>query len=125
MENIDHTRTKAKSPQTNGICERFHRTIKEEFYSIIFRKKVFSSIEDLQIELDDWIKWYNKERTHSGKDCYGKTPWQTLLDSKHLAHEKQYHFFPWEKQKNGSEVFKNPLSTKDEGFQIPKRLLFS
>ena len=47
LENIDHTKTKAKSPQTNGICERFHRTIQEEFYAIIFRKKVFSSIEQL------------------------------------------------------------------------------
>lgn len=31
VEDIDHTRTKTKSPQTNGICERFHRTIQDEF----------------------------------------------------------------------------------------------
>jgi transposase InsO family protein len=31
VENIDHTRTKAHSPQTNGICERFHRTMQNEF----------------------------------------------------------------------------------------------
>ena len=74
LEDIDHSTTKAKSPQTNGICERFHRTMQEEFYSIIFRKKVFTSIEQLQEELDIWIKWYNEERTHSGKHCYGKTP---------------------------------------------------
>ena len=28
IEYIDHTKTKASSPQTNGICERFHRTLK-------------------------------------------------------------------------------------------------
>lgn len=95
LEDIDHTRTKAKSPQTNGICERFHRTIQEEFYAIIFRKKVFKSIEELQTELDVWIDWYNRERTHSGKHCYGKTPWQTFIQSKHLALEKQVDQLPW------------------------------
>ena len=95
LEDIDHTRTKAKSPQTNGICERFHRTIQEEFYAIVFRKKVFQSIEALQTELDVWIDWYNRERTHSGKHCYGKTPWQTFIQSKHLALEKQVDQLPW------------------------------
>jgi len=95
LEDIDHTRTKAKSPQTNGICERFHRTIQEEFYSIVFRKKLFRSLEELQLELDNWIDWYNKERTHSGKYCNGKTPWDTFLQSKSLALEKQLDELPW------------------------------
>lgn len=95
LEDIDHTRTKAKSPQTNGICERFHRTIQEEFYSIVFRKKLFRSLEELQLELDNWIDWYNKERTHSGKHCNGKTPWDTFLQSKSLALEKQLDELPW------------------------------
>lgn len=95
LEDIDHTRTKAKSPQTNGICERFHRTIQEEFYAIVFRKKIYHSLEELQKDLDDWIDWYNKERTHSGKFCFGKTPWQTLEDSKQLALEKQVDELPW------------------------------
>lgn len=47
IEDIDLTKTKAKSPQTNGICERFHRTIQEEFYAIAFRKKISRSIEEL------------------------------------------------------------------------------
>jgi len=116
LEDIEHTRTKAKSPQTNGVCERFHRTMQEEFYSIIFRKKVFTSIEELQVELDMWMAWYNTERTHSGKHCYGKTPWQTMLDSKHLAYDKQHHFFPWREQKTEAEVVEKPLSKTEEGF---------
>lgn len=96
LEDIDHSRTKTKSPQTNGICERFHRTIQEEFYSIVFRKKVFRSIEELQAELDEWIGWYNTERTHSGKYCFGKTPWETFISTKHLALEKQVDELPWQ-----------------------------
>ena len=88
VESIDHTKTKAKSPQTNGICERFHKTILNEFYRIAFRKKIYSSLEELQKDLDEWIKWYNEERTHSGKYCFGKTPMQTFVDSLPLAKEK-------------------------------------
>lgn len=85
---IDHTRTKTKSPQTNGICERFHRTILEEFYQIAFRKKIYSSVEQLQQDVDDWIDSYNCTRPHSGRYCYGKTPMQTFLDSKQIVQQK-------------------------------------
>jgi hypothetical protein len=88
VENIDHSRTKARSPQTNGICERFHRTMQEEFYSVTFRKKLYRSLEELQADVDVWLAEYNEKREHSGKYCYGKTPWQTFLDSKHLAQAK-------------------------------------
>ena len=88
VENIDHSRTKAKSPQTNGICERFHRTLQEEFYSVAFRKKLYRSLDELQSDLDVWLGEYNEKREHSGKYCYGKTPWQTFLDSKQLAQAK-------------------------------------
>jgi transposase InsO family protein len=88
VENIDHSRTKAKSPQTNGICERFHRTLQEEFYSVAFRKKLYRSLDELQSDLDVWLGEYNEKREHSGKYCYGKTPWQTFLESKHLAQAK-------------------------------------
>jgi transposase InsO family protein len=88
VENIDHTKTKTKSPQTNGICERFHRTIQEEFYSVAFRKKLYRSLEELQEDADAWMTEYNEERSHSGRYCYGKTPSQTFLDAKHLALEK-------------------------------------
>ena len=88
IEDIDHTKTKAKSPQTNGICERFHRTVQDEFYAIAFCKKIYKSIEELQIDLDLWTKYYNEQRTHSGKHCLGRTPNQTFLQSLTLAKEK-------------------------------------
>jgi transposase InsO family protein len=89
LEDIEHTRTKTKSPQTNGICERFHQTIQNEFYATAFRRKVYASLEELQSDVDAWIDTYNHERTHSGKHCFGKTPMQTLQDSKPLALAKQ------------------------------------
>ncbi|AQW96261.1 integrase [Elizabethkingia anophelis] len=88
IEDIDHTKTKAKSPQTNGICERFHRTMQDEFYATAFRKKIYNNIEELQLDLDTWLEYYNTERPHSGKHCYGKTPMQTWNESLHLTKEK-------------------------------------
>jgi hypothetical protein len=88
IEDIDHSKTKAKSPQTNGICERFHRTVQDEFYAIAFRKKIYRSTSELQADLDKWMLNYNNERTHSGKYCFGKTPMQTFIDSIPMAQEK-------------------------------------
>ena len=88
MCNIDHTKTKARSPQTNGICERFHKTILNEFYQIAFRKKLYESIEALQQDLDKWVHPYNHECTHQGKMCCGRTQWQTWIDGKTRWNEK-------------------------------------
>lgn len=88
INDIDHTKTKAMSPQTNGICERFHKTILQEFYQITFRKKLYSSLEELQKDLDEWLDYYNNNRTHQGKVCCGRTPMQTLLDGKLIWEEK-------------------------------------
>jgi len=88
LEDIDHSKTKARSPQSNGICERFHKTVLNEFYRIAFRKKIYNTLDELQTDLDTWIRYYNEERTHSGKYCFGKTPMQTFLDSMPLVKEK-------------------------------------
>ncbi len=88
MEDIDHSRTKANHPQTNGICERFHKTLQDECYSLLFRKKLYRSLEELQVDLDALLERYNRERPHSGRYCYGKTPWETFQQSRHLALEK-------------------------------------
>ncbi len=85
VEDIDHSRIKAKSPQTNGICEQFNRTVQNEFYAIAFRKKIYTSIKQLQIDIDAWMNSYNTQRTHSGKYCFGKTSMQTFIEGIAIA----------------------------------------
>jgi hypothetical protein len=92
LENSEHSRTKAKPPRTNGICERFNKTCKDGFYSIAFRKKVYRSLDEIRLGLDGWVRQYNQGRTHSGKYCYGKTPMQTFKDSISLAGEKLFGY---------------------------------
>lgn len=122
LEDIDHTRTKARHPQTNGICERLHRTMKDEFYAVAFRKKIYTGIEEMQEDLDAWIKTYNEERTHSGRYCFGKTPMQTWEDAKHLALEKQIpgpfqtSAFPSQQsQQHPDRVAQSEAASKSEG----------
>ena len=88
LNDIEHTRTKARSPQTNGIVERFHRTILNEFYQVTFRKRIYSSIEQLQSDLDDWLKKFNTERAHQGKMCCGRTPLETMIDGRKIWQQK-------------------------------------
>jgi transposase InsO family protein len=90
IHDIDHTKTKAQSPQTNGICERFHRTILNEFYQVALRKKFYTKIEDLQIDLDQWLEYYNERRTHQGKMCNGRTPLETFVDGIKVFREKAW-----------------------------------
>lgn len=88
VNGIEHTKTKARHPQTNGICERFHKTILQEFYQVAFRTKLYHSIEQLQLDLDAWIERYNTERTHEGKMCCGRTPFATLIAGKEIWDQK-------------------------------------
>ncbi|BBU68882.1 IS481 family transposase [Fluviibacter phosphoraccumulans] len=88
LNDIEHSKTKAMHPQTNGICERFHKTILQEFYQVAFRRKIYRSIDELQIDLDEWLSYYNNARTHQGKMCCGRTPMQTLIDGKEAWQDK-------------------------------------
>lgn len=88
VNDIEHTKTRARHPQTNGICERFHKTILQEFYQPALRRKLYTTVEELQQDLDEWLNHYNTERTHQGKQCFGKTPMATLLDGKAIWKEK-------------------------------------
>jgi transposase InsO family protein len=79
LNGIDHTKIKARHPQTNGICEKLNQTIIEEFYKVAFRKKLYKSLDEIQYDLDEFMNWYNRERTNQGKNCNGKTPMETFL----------------------------------------------
>jgi len=104
LEAIEHTKAKARSPQTNGICERFHQTIQNEFYASAFRRKLYNHLDELQVDVDEWVRTYNEERTHSGKYCFGKTPMQTLADSLHLAFDKQLGHVPGQTDSRSQEM---------------------
>jgi transposase InsO family protein len=88
INDIEHSKTKVKSPQTNGICERFHKTILQEFYQVALRKNLYSDLAALQNDLDEWLEYYNHHRTHQGKMCCGRTPMATLIDGKTVWKEK-------------------------------------
>jgi transposase InsO family protein len=88
LNDIEHRKTKVKSPQTNGICERFHQTVLNEFYRVTFRKKLYSDLEALQKDLDEYIHQYNYERTHQGKRCKGRTPIETFIEGKEIYNKK-------------------------------------
>jgi hypothetical protein len=92
ISQIEHRRTDVASPQTNGFCERFHRTVKEEFFQVAFRKTLYESLDQLQADLDRYLEFYNRERAHQGYRTQGRTPCQAFLDgvnriSKEVAEE--------------------------------------
>ena len=88
LEGIDHSKTKVRHPQSNGICERLHRTMQDEFYAVTFRRRLYQDLPALQADLDEWMQHYNQERPHSGRYCFGKTPMQTFTESLNLARAK-------------------------------------
>ena len=90
LVDVDHSGTKAKYAQTNGICERLHRTMQEEFYATTFRKKIYDTLEELQSDLESWLEEYTNERTHTGEYCFGRTPMQKFLEILSLAIKKMF-----------------------------------
>jgi len=77
---IQHRLTKVRHPWTNGACERFNRTILEEFYQVAFRSKIYATVDELNDDLNTFIDYYNHHRTHHGKRTKGKVPaWLYLL----------------------------------------------
>ena len=93
LNDIEHTRIKVRHPQTNGAVERLNQTIQEEFYKVAFRKKLYCSLEEIQADLDEFMLWYNTERTNQGRYCKGRTPLQTLTDGLALYDQYVYDIF--------------------------------
>jgi len=84
LNEIEHTRTKVRTPRTNGSVERLNQTIEDEFYEVAFRKKLYRTLTEIQEDLDAFMDIYNRDRTNQGRYCQGRTPLQTLIDGKEL-----------------------------------------
>ena len=80
LNDIEHRRTKVRTPRTNGFIERFNKTVLDEFFRITFRENFYESVDALQVDLDIWLTHYNKERPHRGYRNLGKRPYDTILD---------------------------------------------
>jgi len=79
LNEIEHRRTKVRSPQTNGFIERFNRTVLDEFFRIVFRTTFYESVETLQTDFDAWLVTYNTERPHQGYRNMGRRPIETIM----------------------------------------------
>lgn len=84
LNGVEHSRTKVRHPQTNGAVERLNQTVEQEFYEVAFRKKIYRTTEEIQADLDEFMVWYNNERTNQGRICQGRTPMQTFKDGLEL-----------------------------------------
>jgi hypothetical protein len=56
--------------------------VKEEFFSVAFRRTFYESVAQLQDDLDRYIEFYNRERAHQGYRTKGRTPYQAFLDGR-------------------------------------------
>lgn len=79
LNDIEHSRTKVRHPQTNGATEKLNQTIQDEFYAVAFRKKIYRSLDEIQADLDEFMARYNCKRTNQGRNCQGRTPMETFL----------------------------------------------
>jgi excisionase family DNA binding protein len=74
-----------KKPPNQRHCRA---VLLNELYRIAFRRKLYSSIDELQADLDLRLEEFNRNRPHQGRWCFGKTPMETFLDAKPTAEEK-------------------------------------
>ena len=78
LHDIEHRRTKVATPRTNGFVERFNKTVLDEFVRDAFRDKFYASVEELQVDFDKWLDFYNNERPHRGYRNMGRRPIETI-----------------------------------------------
>jgi transposase InsO family protein len=64
LEGIEHRTTRVRRPQSNGFVERVHRTLLDEHFRVKGRTKFYESVSEMQNDLDEYLKFYNNERTH-------------------------------------------------------------
>ena len=113
LNDIEHTKTKVRHPQTNGACEKLNQTIQNEFYATAFRKKYYKSLEEMQIDLDIFMEKYNTDRTNQGKRCKGRTPYETFLEGidlyKNMVYKNEQEELGTEKKSEVSQETPNFL----------------
>ena len=80
LEGIEHRTTKVRRPQSNGFVERLHRTLLEEHFRVMGRKKWYESVQQMQDDLEAYLSYYNYKRTHQGRNMDGRTPYQAFKD---------------------------------------------
>ncbi len=64
----------------SAIENCFHRTVKEEFFSVAFRKTMYGGVAQLQADLDAYVTFYNRERVHQGYRTQGRRPYRAFCD---------------------------------------------
>jgi transposase InsO family protein len=89
VQQVEHRTTRVGSPESNGMVERFNRTLKEEFFGIAFRKRFYESVEALQADLDGFLSFYNGQRAHHGYRTQGRTPLQTFTEHQRAVEAPQ------------------------------------
>jgi len=81
---IKHTRTKPRHAWTNGFVERLQGTILSELWRVAFRRTYYTSLGQLERDLQAYLRFYNRERPHLGYRLRGRTPamlFRTRLES--------------------------------------------
>lgn len=78
LNDINHRCTKVKQLQTNGFVERFLQTVRNKFFSVMLRQKLYASLDELQQNLDLWLVHYNMERAHQSYRNMVKRPMDAM-----------------------------------------------
>ncbi len=80
LEDLAYRTTRVRRPQSNGILERFHRTLLDEHFWVEGRRTWFETIEEMQAVLDDYLEGYNTKRPHQGRGMNGRTPIRAVTE---------------------------------------------
>lgn len=71
---IEHRRTAIGSPQTGGLCDRYHRAVMEEILSIAFCRTLCERVAQTRVNLNRHGAFNHRERSHQGYRTKGRRP---------------------------------------------------